>query len=46
MTSANYSWSAEHGNAELGVLVDDRNLIESVERELRNAEGLLYETVR
>lgn len=45
VTSANYSWSAEHGNVEFGVLVDDRNLTEAVESELRNAESLLYERV-
>ena len=41
----NYSWSAEHGNVEFGVLIDDRNLTEAVERELRDAEPLLYEQV-
>lgn len=46
VTSANYSWSAEHGNVEFGVLVDDRNLTEAVERELRDVEALLYELVR
>ncbi len=45
VTSANYSWSAEYGNVEFGVLVDDRNLTEAVERELREAENLLYERV-
>ncbi len=45
VTSANYSWSAEHGNVEFGVLIDDRNLTEAVERELRDAEPLLYERV-
>lgn len=43
VTSANYSWSAEHGNVEFGVLIDDRNLTESVERELLEAEELLYQ---
>jgi phosphatidylserine/phosphatidylglycerophosphate/cardiolipin synthase-like enzyme len=42
VTSANYSWSAEYGNVEFGVLIDDRNLAESVERELLEAEDLLY----
>ena len=46
VTSANYSWSAEHGNVEFGVLLDDRNLTESVERELLNVEDQLYEKVR
>lgn len=45
VTSANYSWSAERGNVEFGVLIDDRKLTESVERELRNAENVLYEEV-
>jgi phosphatidylserine/phosphatidylglycerophosphate/cardiolipin synthase-like enzyme len=45
VTSANYSWSAEHGNVEFGVLVDDRNLTEAVEHELRDAEPMLYERV-
>lgn len=42
VTSANLSWSAEHRNVELGVLVDDRNLTEAVERELLDVEDLLY----
>ena len=45
VTSANFSWSAEHGNVELGVLVDDPNLTEAVETEMRRAEDLLYERV-
>lgn len=45
VTSANLSWSAEHGNVELGVLLDDRALTESVERQMRRAEDLLYERV-
>ena len=43
VTSANFSWSAEHGNVEFGVLIDNRNLTESVERELRNVEDALFE---
>ena len=35
VTSANFSWSAENGNLEFGVLIDNRNLAETVERELR-----------
>ena len=46
VTSANLSWSAGHGTIEFGVLIDDRNLAEAVELELRNAEDLLYERVR
>jgi phosphatidylserine/phosphatidylglycerophosphate/cardiolipin synthase-like enzyme len=45
VTSANFSWSAEYGNVEFGVFVDDRNLTEAVEREMLNAEDLLYERV-
>jgi phosphatidylserine/phosphatidylglycerophosphate/cardiolipin synthase-like enzyme len=42
VTSANFSWSAEHGNVELGVLHDDPNLADAVEAELRRAEEHLY----
>ena len=42
VTSANFSWSAEYGNVELGVLVDDPDLTDGVEREMRAAEELLY----
>lgn len=45
VTSANFSWSAEHGNVEFGVLIDNRNLTEAVERELLQAEDALYERV-
>ncbi|WP_291414606.1 DISARM system phospholipase D-like protein DrmC [Actinophytocola sp.] len=45
VTSANFSWSAEHGNVEFGVLIDNRNLTEAVEHELAQAEDLLYERV-
>ena len=38
VTSANFSWSAEQGNVEFGVLIDNPNLTEAVERELREAE--------
>ena len=38
VTSANFSWSAENANLEFGLLVDNPNLAESVERELREAE--------
>nr|WP_291414604.1 hypothetical protein [Actinophytocola sp.] len=31
-------WSAEHSNVEFGVLIDNRNLTEAVERELGRAE--------
>ena len=39
------SASAEHGNVEFGVFADDRNLTEAVEREMLDAEDLLYERV-
>ena len=45
VTSANFSWSAEHGNVELGVLADDVNLVEAVESQLRRVEESLYEPV-
>jgi phosphatidylserine/phosphatidylglycerophosphate/cardiolipin synthase-like enzyme len=46
VTSANFSWSAENANLEFGLLVDNPNLAESVERELRDAEDLLFEPVQ
>ncbi|MFF0714370.1 DISARM system phospholipase D-like protein DrmC [Streptomyces bauhiniae] len=45
VTSANFSWSAENNNVEFGVLIDNPNLAEAVERELREAEGALYERI-
>ncbi|MCA1676885.1 MAG: phospholipase D-like domain-containing protein, partial [Actinobacteria bacterium] len=45
VTSANFSWSAEHGNVELGVLADNANLVQAVESEMRRAEDSLYEQV-
>ncbi|MFG2153136.1 DISARM system phospholipase D-like protein DrmC [[Kitasatospora] papulosa] len=45
VTSANFSWSAENNNVEFGVLVDNPNLTEAVERELRETEGVLYERI-
>jgi PLD-like domain len=46
VTSANFSWSAENANLEFGLLVDNPNLAESVERELRDAEDVLFERVQ
>ena len=43
VTSANFSWSAEYGNVELGVTIDNAGVAESVEREMREAEQHLYE---
>lgn len=45
VSSANFSWSAEHGNVEVGVRIDDQHLADSVEREIRRAEDDLYEVV-
>jgi hypothetical protein len=45
VTSANFSWSAENGNLELGVLIDNANLAEAIEHEMRQVEGLLFEHV-
>lgn len=45
VTSANFSWSAEQGNIEFGVLIDNPNLTQGVEREMRAAEDPLYERV-
>lgn len=46
MTSANFSWSAENANLEFGVLIDNPNLAEAIERELREAEDSMFERVR
>lgn len=43
--SANFSWSAENANVELGVLIDNQNLTESVERGLREVEDHLFERI-
>ncbi|MDN5750358.1 MAG: DISARM system phospholipase D-like protein DrmC [Pseudonocardia sp.] len=45
VTSANFSWSAEHGNVELGLLVDNPNLVQVIESEMRRVEDGLYERV-
>lgn len=45
VTSANFSWSAENNNVEFGVLIENPNLTEAVERELRETEGTLYKQV-
>ncbi len=45
VTSANFSWSAENANLEFGLLVDNPNLAQSVEHELRAAEDLLFERI-
>jgi phosphatidylserine/phosphatidylglycerophosphate/cardiolipin synthase-like enzyme len=45
ITSANFSWSAEYGNVELGVVVDDPNLADRIERQMRDAEDVIYQRV-
>ena len=45
VTSANFSWSAENGNLELGVLIDNANLAEAVEHEMRQIEDFVFERV-
>ena len=45
VTSANFSWSAENVNLELGVLIDNRNLAEAVEHQMRDVEDDLFERV-
>ena len=45
VTSANFSWSAEYGNVELGLRIDDPNLADRIEREMQEIEEELYELV-
>jgi hypothetical protein len=45
VTSANFSWSAENGNLELGVLIDNVNLAEAIEHEMRQVEDFVFERV-
>lgn len=45
LTSANFSWSAENTNIELGLLVHDTVLAESIESLMRGKHGLIYEPV-
>ncbi|WP_172120277.1 phospholipase D-like domain-containing protein [Actinomyces faecalis] len=44
--SANFSYSAEERNVELGLRVDDPALAASVEKQMRDLEGTVYEPVR
>jgi len=46
VTSANFSWSAENANLELGVLIDNRNMAEAVELQMRDVETYVFERVR
>jgi phosphatidylserine/phosphatidylglycerophosphate/cardiolipin synthase-like enzyme len=45
LTSANFSHSAENTNIELGLLVADTALAESIESLIRDKQGILYERV-
>jgi phosphatidylserine/phosphatidylglycerophosphate/cardiolipin synthase-like enzyme len=45
LTSANFSYPAEHTNIELGLLVHDTALAESIESLMRDKHGVLYEQV-
>jgi phosphatidylserine/phosphatidylglycerophosphate/cardiolipin synthase-like enzyme len=45
LTSANFSWSAENANIELGLLIHDTVLAESIESLMRRKHGLLYEPI-
>ncbi|MEU4433484.1 DISARM system phospholipase D-like protein DrmC [Nocardia rhamnosiphila] len=45
VTSANFSRSAEHENVEFGLYLDNSNLAEAVERQLREIEDLVYEPI-
>ena len=43
--SANFSYSAEERNIELGLRVDDSALAASVEKQMRDLESSVYERV-
>ncbi|MBY6676544.1 cardiolipin synthase [Rhodococcus sp. BP-332] len=45
LTSANFSFSAENLNIELGVLIRDTALAESIEETMKSKHGSLYELV-
>jgi phosphatidylserine/phosphatidylglycerophosphate/cardiolipin synthase-like enzyme len=45
ITSANFSYSAENTNVEIGLRVDDPTLSESVEEQMFEKRGVLYELV-
>ena len=46
MGSANFSYSAEERNVELGLRLDDPALAHSVEKQMRDLEETVYEPVR
>lgn len=45
LTSANFSYPAEHTNIELGLLVHDSALASAIESTMRDKHGVLYERV-
>lgn len=45
VTSANYSWSGENRNVELGLRLDDQPLAEAIEEQLRAVRPVLYARV-
>jgi phosphatidylserine/phosphatidylglycerophosphate/cardiolipin synthase-like enzyme len=45
LTSANFSYSAENRNIELGILIDNPALAASIERTMTSRHGTLYELV-
>jgi len=46
VTSANFSYSAEHRNVELGLLLENPLLTQSIERQMRLMERDVYQLVR
>lgn len=46
VTSANFSWSAEESNVELGLRIEDQSIARMVETQMEELEPLLYERVR
>lgn len=45
VTSANFSWSAEESNVELGLRVEDPSIARMIERQMEELEPILYERV-
>lgn len=45
VTSANYSWSAENRNVELGLRIDDSPLATGIEAQMLSAEATIYKRV-
>ena len=46
LTSANFSYSAENLNVEVGIRIDDSALAESMERQMKKLEGSVYTKVK